>query len=387
MIDSLVAFTNELSRYIIPVLLVGIPFYGLAVKKVKVYESFVEGAKDGFTIAVRIIPYLVAILVAIGMFRASGALDILLTLLSPILNAVGFPPENLPLALMRPLSGSGSLGLLTDLIKQHGPDSLISKIGATMFGSTETTFYVLAVYFGSVGIRRSRHALAAGLIADFVGIISAVYICRLLFGISPLSAETIKNNDLVNIQELDSTLLIDLKYSTTDNFMNIDMYGDLETCYLRKIPAEMLLRANEYLKETNPELNLLIYDGLRPRSIQRKLWNALDEVPETERTQYVADPEKGSIHNYGAAVDLTLAHENGSPLDMGTNYDYFGELAFPALEDSLLSIGVLTKAQIENRKILRSVMTKAGFSTISSEWWHFNAYSYQDIQTKYNIIE
>jgi len=387
MIDSLVAFTNELSRYIIPVLLVGIPFYGLAVKKVKVYESFVEGAKDGFTIAVRIIPYLVAILVAIGMFRASGALDILLTLLSPILNAVGFPPENLPLALMRPLSGSGSLGLLTDLIKQHGPDSLISKIGATMFGSTETTFYVLAVYFGSVGVRRSRHALAAGLIADFVGIISAVYICRLLFGISPISAETIKNNDLVNIQELDSTILIDLKYSTTDNFMNMDMYGDLETCYLRKKPAEMLLRANEYLKETNPELNLLIYDGMRPRSIQRKLWNALDEVPETERTQYVTDPEKGSIHNYGAAVDLTLAHENGSSLDMGTKYDYFGELAFPVLEDSLLSIGVLTKAQIQNRKILRSVMTKAGFSTISSEWWHFNAYSYQDIQSKYNIIE
>ena len=169
--------------------------------------------------------------------------------------------------------------------------------------------------------------------------------------------------------------------------MNMDLYGDLEACYLRKNPAEMLLRANEYLKETNPELNLLVYDGLRPRSIQRKLWNALDEVPETERTQYVADPEKGSIHNYGAAVDLTLAHKNGAPLDMGTKYDYFGELAFPALEDSLLSIGLLTVAQIENRKILRNVMTKAGFSTISSEWWHFNAYSYQDIQTKYNIIE
>ena len=108
MIDTLVAFTNELSRYIIPLLLAGIPFYGLAVKKVKVYESFVEGAKDGFTIAVRIIPYLVAILVSIGMFRASGALDMLLTLLSPVLNLIGFPPENLPLALMRPLSGSGS---------------------------------------------------------------------------------------------------------------------------------------------------------------------------------------------------------------------------------------------------------------------------------------
>jgi len=145
MIDSIVSVINEFSKYIIPFLLVGIPFYGLIFKKIKVYESFVEGAKDGFTIAVRIIPFLVAILVAIGMFRASGALDLLLNLLSPFLTVIGFPPENLPLALMRPLSGSGSLGLLTDLINVHGPDSLIAKIGATMFGSTETTFYVLAV--------------------------------------------------------------------------------------------------------------------------------------------------------------------------------------------------------------------------------------------------
>ena len=182
MIDSFVGIVNEISKYIIPFLLVGIPFYGLVIKKVKVYESFVEGAKDGFTIAVRIIPYLVAILVAIGMFRASGALDLLLNFLSPVLTLIGFPPENLPLALMRPLSGSGSLGLLTDLINAHGPDSLIAKIGATMFGSTETTFYVLAVYFGSVGIRKTRHALVAGLFADAVGVLSAVYICQFFFG-------------------------------------------------------------------------------------------------------------------------------------------------------------------------------------------------------------
>jgi spore maturation protein B len=179
--ESTLKVINEISKYIIPFLLVGIPLYGLLVKKVKVYEAFVEGAKDGFTIAVRIIPYLVAILVAIGMFRASGALDVMLTVLSPLLNAIGFPPENLPLALMRPLSGSGSLGLLTDLVNEYGADSLYAKIGATMFGSTETTFYVLAVYFGSVGIKRSRHALVAGLFADAVGILSAVYICRLLF--------------------------------------------------------------------------------------------------------------------------------------------------------------------------------------------------------------
>ena len=180
MIESMVGSLNWLAKFIIPGLLVGIPLYAMAAKKVKVYEVFVVGAKDGFTIAVRIIPYLVAILVAIGMFRASGALDVLLTLLAPLLNFIGFPPENLPLAMMRPLSGSGSLGLLTDVVNEYGPDSMQAKIGATMYGSSETTFYVLAVYFGSVGVIRSRHAIPAGLFADAVGAISAVYICHWL---------------------------------------------------------------------------------------------------------------------------------------------------------------------------------------------------------------
>ncbi len=181
MLESIADIFNTGAKYVIPLLLVGIPFYGLVVKKVKVYEVFVEGAKDGFNIAIRIIPYLVAILVAIGMFRASGALDVLLSTLSPVLNLIGFPQENLLLALMRPLSGSGSFGLLADLVKEYGQDSLFAKIGATMFGSTETTFYVLAVYFGSVGIKKVRHALIAGLIADTVGVLSAVYICKFLF--------------------------------------------------------------------------------------------------------------------------------------------------------------------------------------------------------------
>ena len=181
MIDSFILLTNQISKYIIPFLLVGIPFYGLVFKKIKVYESFVDGAKDGFDIAVRIMPYLIAILVAIGMFRASGAMEMFISFISPILNIIGFPPENVPLAIMRPLSGSGSLGLFTDLVNEYGTDSLFTKIGATMFGSTETTFYVLAVYFGSVGIRKSRHALIAGLIADAVGVIAAVYICKIIF--------------------------------------------------------------------------------------------------------------------------------------------------------------------------------------------------------------
>ena len=181
MIDSFILLTNQISKYIIPFLLVGIPFYGLVFKKIKVYESFVDGAKDGFDIAVRIMPYLIAILVAIGMFRASGAMELFISFISPFLNIVGFPPENVPLAIMRPLSGSGSLGLFTDLVNEYGTDSIFTKIGATMYGSTETTFYVLAVYFGSVGIRKSRHALIAGLIADTVGVIAAVYICKIIF--------------------------------------------------------------------------------------------------------------------------------------------------------------------------------------------------------------
>ena len=181
MTDNFILLTNQISKYIIPFLLVGIPFYGLIIKKIKVYESFVDGAKDGFDIALRIIPYLVAILVAIGMFRASGAMELFISFISPILNMIGFPPENVPLAMMRPLSGSGSLGLFTDLVNEYGTESIFTKIGATMFGSTETTFYVLAVYFGSVGIRKSRHALVAGLIADAVGVIAAVYIFKVIF--------------------------------------------------------------------------------------------------------------------------------------------------------------------------------------------------------------
>jgi spore maturation protein B len=179
MIESIAEIFNTTAKYIIPFLLMGIPFYAIAFKKVKVYEVFTEGAKEGFNIAIRIIPYLVAILVAIGMFRASGALDLLLNFLAPALNLIGFPKENVLLAIMRPLSGGGSFALLSDLVKTYGPDSLIAKIGATMYGSTETTFYVLAVYFGSVGIKKLRHALPAGLIADVVGIFSAVYVCRL----------------------------------------------------------------------------------------------------------------------------------------------------------------------------------------------------------------
>jgi spore maturation protein B len=171
---------RELSNWALPLIILAILTAGL-VKKVKVYESFVEGAKDGFNVAVRIIPYLVAILCAIAAFRASGAMELLSRAISPITNLIGMPAETVPLALIRPLSGSGALGLMSDLITTHGPDSFIGKLASTMMGCTETTFYVLAVYFGSVGIKRIRYSLAAGLLADIAGIISAVFVCNLIF--------------------------------------------------------------------------------------------------------------------------------------------------------------------------------------------------------------
>ena len=169
-----------LSIWAIPVFLVGIPVYG-AFKKVKVYESFVEGAKGGFQMAIRIIPYLVAILVAVGMLRGAGAIEMLSRGLDPVLRHVGFPVEILPLAIMRPLSGSGSMGIVTELIQVHGPDSFIGRLAASAYGSTETTFYVLAVYFGAVGIKKTRHAVLSGLAADIASLIAAIAICRLVF--------------------------------------------------------------------------------------------------------------------------------------------------------------------------------------------------------------
>jgi spore maturation protein B len=169
-----------ISLWAIPVLLVFIPAIG-AIRGVKVYEVFVEGAKEGFEVAVRIIPFLVAILVAIGMFRGSGAMDLLTAALTPALAAVSFPPELFPLAVLRSLSGSGSLALMTDIVKTSGADSLLGRTAATMYGSTETTFYVLAVYFGAVGVRRTRHAVPAALIADAVAVVAAVVVCRWMF--------------------------------------------------------------------------------------------------------------------------------------------------------------------------------------------------------------
>ncbi len=178
-----IVYGQSIGPWIIPGLAVLLLGFGLY-RKVRIYEVFVEGAKDGFNVAVKIIPYLVAILVAVGMFRNSGAMDMIVGSIGQFTTALGMPTEALPMALVRPLSGSGAFGVMAEIVNNPavGPDSYTGYLVSTLQGSTETTFYVLAVYFGAVQVRRTRHALAAGLTADFVGIIAAVIGCLYLYG-------------------------------------------------------------------------------------------------------------------------------------------------------------------------------------------------------------
>lgn len=192
---------------------------------------------------------------------------------------------------------------------------------------------------------------------------------------------------LVNVQTVDPSILVDLKYSTTDNFTGKEVYGDLTRAYLQPMAAQKLARASKALQKKHPDLRLLVYDAARPRAAQWNLWNALPDLSENERRKYVADPRLGSIHNYGCAVDLTVADASGKPLDMGTKYDFFGELAYPSQEARLLKAGKLTKAQIANRQLLRAAMQQAGFSGIEYEWWHFNALSRTRAKATFRIVE
>ena len=193
---------------------------------------------------------------------------------------------------------------------------------------------------------------------------------------------------LIDIQEVDATLWVDLKYATTDNFFGENVYGDFTTAYLQKEPAEALKKAHDLLKKQYPTYRLLVYDAVRPRSVQYILWEKLDSIPPKLRTNYVADPVKGSIHNYGCAVDLTIYDtEAKQPLDMGTPFDYFGYLAYPRKENELLANGSLTEQQVNHRKILRQVMQAAGYEPITSEWWHFNYHSRKVANRKYKIVE
>jgi spore maturation protein B len=171
---------QTLSIWAIPAMIVLIPLWG-SFRGVKVYESFIEGAEEGLQIAIKILPFLVGMMVALAIFRESGAMEVLAGLLRPVTKPLGFPTEILPLIIVRPLSGAGAMAVVTDLLKLHGPDSFIGQLASVLMGSTDTTFYVLTVYFGAVGIRRTRYAAAVGLIADAAGFVVGLLACNWFF--------------------------------------------------------------------------------------------------------------------------------------------------------------------------------------------------------------
>jgi D-alanyl-D-alanine dipeptidase len=191
---------------------------------------------------------------------------------------------------------------------------------------------------------------------------------------------------LVNVQQIAPGILVELKYSTTDNFLGFDVYGDLNTAFLQPDVAQKLAAAQKALSKRRPGYVLLIYDAARPVSVQQKMWDTLRNRP-LDRSKYVSNPANGgSLHNYGAAVDLTIADSTGKPIDMGTPYDFFGPEAHPSREAEMLAAGKLTTAQIENRKLLREVMRSAGFFGITSEWWHYNACTRAAAKEKYKLL-
>lgn len=192
---------------------------------------------------------------------------------------------------------------------------------------------------------------------------------------------------LVDLEKVIPGIRVELKYSTKDNFFGEDVYGNLTRAYLQPEVAERLKEAQKLLQEDYPHLTLHIYDGVRPQSVQQILWDNLDK-PDSIKPLYVADPKKGSLHNFGVAVDLTIFDiQADSVLDMGTGYDFFGYAAYPDREEQMLKEGVISRDQIKNREILRKVMNEAGFMGIGSEWWHFNAYSRKEAGEKFKIVK
>ena len=190
---------------------------------------------------------------------------------------------------------------------------------------------------------------------------------------------------LVDVQKLDPTIFVDLKYSDTANFLKKDVYGSFEKAYLQPDVAARLVRAQQWLRQMHPGLSLLVYDAARPVSVQKIIWESLD-VPAGERGKFASNPRNGSLHNFGAAVDLTICDSTGRALDMGCPFDYFGELAWPVKEWEMIGSGLLTPTQVENRKLLRQVMAASGFYNIQTEWWHFNACTCDAARQRYVII-
>ncbi|ASS48491.1 MAG: hypothetical protein CHH17_07035 [Candidatus Fluviicola riflensis] len=192
---------------------------------------------------------------------------------------------------------------------------------------------------------------------------------------------------LMRVDSYNKNVFWDLKYASTDNFMHRVLYDTLKTVYLQRDVAQRLARCQELLTSIDSNLHLLVYDGVRPLAVQWEMWRALDTIPVAQRGKFVSNPRNGSVHNYGAAVDLTICDANKNPLDMGAGYDDSRKIAYPSLEAQFLASGELTKQQVANRQLLRKVMRSQRFSNIPSEWWHFNAFARVVVKARYGVVE
>lgn len=198
--------------------------------------------------------------------------------------------------------------------------------------------------------------------------------------------EVAEKTGLVPANFYNGDIRIELRYATSNNFMHRVLYDTLKTAYLQVSAAKKLAKVQVLLSSLKPGYRLLVYDALRPQSVQFEMWDALDTIPEAERGKFVSNPVNGSVHNYAAAVDLTITDKNGNPLDMGAGYDDIRKIAYPQLEAQFLSTGELTEQQVENRRLLRKVMRSQGFGNIPTEWWHFNEFPRTMVKQKYTIV-
>ncbi|WP_430406933.1 M15 family metallopeptidase [Fluviicola sp.] len=195
-----------------------------------------------------------------------------------------------------------------------------------------------------------------------------------------------QGDTLVSVDHFNTNIWWELKYATADNFMHRVLYDTLQKAYVQIDVARRLAKSQEYLTGRNSNYHLLVYDGLRPLSVQWEMWNALDTIPAFERGKFVSNPRSGSVHNYGAAVDVTICNSNKKPLDMGAGYDDIRKIAYPSLESEFLTTGEITREQIDNRKLLRRTLKSQGFSNIPTEWWHFNAFPRPVVKGKYQLV-
>jgi D-alanyl-D-alanine dipeptidase len=191
---------------------------------------------------------------------------------------------------------------------------------------------------------------------------------------------------LVDVQSVAHDIQIDLKYCTSDNFLKQRLYFSIDRAYLQKDVAQRLARVQQALSKKKPGYHLLIFDALRPVSVQEIMWAALDSLAPVERAKFVSNPKNRSLHNFGAAVDISIKDDNGKLLDMGAGFDDIRQIAYPSLEDSFFRAGRLTAQQLSNRLLLRNLMKSQGFRQLPTEWWHYNACSREEAKQKYTVV-